>query len=718
MKDGEEKAAPEAAAARAAQLVALLEYHGRRYHVLDDPEISDAEYDALFMDLLGLEAEYPVLRSPHSPTARVGGEILETLPSRAHSLPMYGLDNVFSLSEGRDYVRKLLRLLPDVDENSLSFWMEPKMDGLAMELIYERGLFVRALTRGDGLTGEEVTGNMRTVRNVPLRLSGPAPGLVEVRGEVLISRKDFAALNARRERSGDKLFANPRNAAAGSVRQLDSSVAARRPLRFLAYGTGRVEGAEAWNTQQELMLWIRELGFEIAPKAELCPSFAALEQWWNALVTARDSFPFELDGAVAKINSLDLQEKLGFTSRAPRFAVAFKFAAPCARARLLDISLQVGRTGTLTPVANLSPVNVSGVVVRRATLHNEDEIRVKDLRIGDTVLVQRAGDVIPEVVASLPELRDGTEKVFVFPSHCPECGGGVFREEGESAVRCLNRACPAVLRESVKHFVSGAGLDIQGWGGKLAEQLLRAKLLRSPADIFALKDEDLLGLERQGEKSVANLRAALEDARRHCTLPRLISALGIRHVGEETAKALAGEFGSLDALIAADVEALCRVRDVGPEVAASVRDFFRAEGNRRLLEDLRGQGVWPVAREKSAAGPETGRRRQMLLPFSPGAEEEGERTEGESGKAGASPLYGKTVLFTGALSGLSRSEASRLAEKVGAEVLSGVSARLDYLVVGDRPGSKMRKAGALGVAVLSEEEFLRMVNAPVAPEKA
>ncbi|MDR1489177.1 MAG: NAD-dependent DNA ligase LigA [Desulfovibrio sp.] len=718
MKDGEAKAAPEDAAARAARLIALLEHHGRRYHVLDDPEISDAEYDALFMELLGLEEQYPVLRSPHSPTLRVGGEILESLPSRAHSLPMYSLDNVFSLGEGREYVRKLLRLLPDVDESSLSFWMEPKMDGLAMELIYERGIFVRALTRGDGLTGEEVTGNMRTVRNVPLRLSGSVPDLVEVRGEVLISRKDFAALNARQEQSGGKLFANPRNAAAGSVRQLDSSVAARRPLRFLAYGTGRVEGAKAWSTQQELMFWIRDLGFEIAPKAGLCLSFAALEQWWNSLVTARDSFPFELDGAVAKINSLALQEKLGFTSRAPRFAVAFKFAAPRARAKLLDISLQVGRTGALTPVANLSPVNVGGVVVRRATLHNEDEIRAKDLRIGDTVLVQRAGDVIPEVVAALPELRDGTEKVFIFPAHCPECGGGVFREKGESAVRCLNRACPAVLRESVKHFVSKAGLDIQGWGGKLAEQLLRAKLLSSPADIFALKDEDLLGLERQGEKSVANLRAALEDTRRNCTLPRLISALGIRHVGEETAKALAGEFGSLDALSAADVEALCRVRDVGPEVAASIRDFFLAEGNRRLLEDLRGQGVWPEARAMSVSEPEREMPRQMLLPFSPDTEKKGDMAEEKSGKAGASPLYGKTILFTGALSALSRSEASRLAEKAGAGVLSGVSARLDYLVVGDSPGSKLRKAEALGVGVLNEEEFLRMVNAPVAPEKA
>ncbi|MDR3177115.1 MAG: NAD-dependent DNA ligase LigA [Desulfovibrio sp.] len=718
MRDGEEKVAPEATAARVAQLIELLEYHGRRYHVLDDPEISDAEYDAMFVELLGLEEEYPALRLPHSPTLRVGGEILESLPSRAHSLPMYSLDNVFSLSEGRDYVRKLLRLLPDEDESSLSFWMEPKMDGLAMELIYERGFFVRALTRGDGLTGEEVTGNMRTVRNVPLRLSGPVPELVEVRGEVLISRKDFAALNARQEQSGGKLFANPRNAAAGSVRQLDSSVAARRPLRFLAYGTGRVEWDKAWSTQQELMFWIRDLGFEIAPNAELCPSFVALEEWWNSLVAARDSFPFDLDGAVAKINSLALQEKLGFTSRAPRFAVAFKFAAPRARARLLDISLQVGRTGTLTPVANLSPVNVGGVVVRRATLHNEDEIRVKDLRIGDTVLVQRAGDVIPEVVAALPELRDGTEKVFVFPAFCPECGGSVFREKGESAVRCLNRACPAVLRESVKHFVSKAGLDIQGWGGKLAEQLLRAKLLYSPADIFALKDDDLLRLERQREKSVANLRAALEDVRRNCTLPRLISALGIRHVGEETAKALAGEFGSLDALSAADVGALCRVRDVGPEVASSIRDFFMAEGNRRLLEDLRGQGVWPTARAKSVAEPEAGRLRQGLLPFSPGAEKEGNGAERESPKPGASPLYGKTILFTGALSALGRSEASHLAEKAGAEVLSRVSARLDYLVVGDKPGSKLKKAGTLGVVILDEEEFLRMVNAPVAPEEA
>ncbi|MDR0828136.1 MAG: NAD-dependent DNA ligase LigA [Desulfovibrio sp.] len=715
---------------RAARLRDLLDYHGRRYHVLDDPEISDAEYDALFRELLSLEEKYPSLRFLYSPTARVGGAVLESLPSRRHSLPMYSLDNVFSLDEGHDFVRKMLRLLPGEEENSLAFWMEPKMDGLAMELIYERGLLVCALTRGDGETGEEVTENMRTVRNLPLRLNCPGlpPEVLEARGEVLMSKKDFAALNARRQESGGRLFANPRNAAAGSVRQLDSGVAASRPLRFLAYGTGRVEWgggrSSVWSTQQEVMLGLRDMGFEIAPGAAICASFTELEQWWKNLALTRESFPFELDGAVAKINSLDLQDKLGFTARVPRFSVAFKFAAPQARAQLLDISIQVGRTGVLTPVAVLSPVNIGGVVVRRATLHNESEILGKDLRIGDTVLVQRAGEVIPEVVAALPDLRTGAERVYVFPRTCPECGAEVFRAAEEAAVRCLNRSCPAVLRESVKHFVSKAGLDIQGLGGKTAEQMLRENLLQSPADIFVLSDEDLLKLERKGEKSVANLRAALEQARESCTLPRLIAALGIRHVGEQTAKALAREFGSLDALAEADFAALCRVNDVGPEVAASIRDFFQTRGNRELLAALRAAGVWPVTRKTAEDAGGTGAQKSgpvFLSLFPAAGSQNPDRAKARSASLPAAvqaeKLRGRTVLFTGTLAAMGRSAAERLAEEAGADVVTGVSRKLDYLVAGDKPGSKLAKAGSLGVTVLSEDEFLSMINAPGPPEQ-
>ncbi|MDR1945944.1 MAG: NAD-dependent DNA ligase LigA [Desulfovibrio sp.] len=723
MENSRRAQAPDEARARSAKLRELLEYHGLRYHVLDDPEISDAEYDGLFRELLTLEEAYPELKDDASPTLRVGGAVLDSLPSRAHSLPMYSLNNVFSMAEGRGFVRRMLRLLPGANERDMAFWMEPKLDGLAMELIYENGLLVCALTRGDGESGEVVTGNMRTVRTVPLRLFSrePLPDLLEVRGEVLMNKKDFTALNLRQQEAGGRTFANPRNAAAGSVRQLDSAEAARRPLRFIAYGIGKAEWKDGapWSTQQEIMLGLGDFGFAAAPGAALCPSLDAVECWYDALVRERESFPFELDGAVAKVNSLELQAKLGFTARAPRFAVAFKFEAAQARTKLEDIRIQVGRTGVLTPVAHLAPVNVGGVTVRRATLHNEDEIRAGDLRIGDTVLVRRAGDVIPEVVTALPELRSGEEKEFVFPDRCPECGGRVFREEGEAARRCVNRACPAVRREAIRHFVSKAGLDVQGLGERLVERLLDAGLVKGPADLFRLEEKDLIKLERMGEKAAVKVVKALGEAGKKATLSRLLAALGIRHVGERTARVLAGAFGSLDALEAAGPEELCRVRDVGPEVAASIRDFFSSQGNRELLRALREAGL-RAAVEKSA----------LPVRFSPALQGElllGEKGQGESGgiqgengedraKSGEgagvadSPLAGKSLLFTGTLSSFGREEASRLAEEAGALVVGSVSRRLDYLVVGDNPGSKLTKAEAAGVGILCEADFLRLIG--------
>lgn len=706
---------PESARSRAAALRALLEYHGRRYYVLDDPEISDAGYDSLFRELLVLEEAYPALKTPDSPSVRVGGAVLEALPTRAHSLRMYSLDNVFTMEEWREAVQKMLRQLPGRAEADLSFWMEPKMDGLAMELVYEKGLLAFALTRGDGEVGELVTENMRTVKNIPLRLQshGAFPDRLEVRGEVVMSRRDFAALNARQEAAGGRLFANPRNAAAGSVRQLDSSTAAKRPLRFLAYGIGRAVWAAGpegsfWRTQQEVMLTLQDYGFAIAPEAALCPSVPSVEDWCQALAGRREAFPFELDGAVAKVNSLALQEELGFTARAPRFAVAFKFAAMQAATKLVDIQIQVGRTGVLTPVALLEPVNVGGVVVQRATLHNEDEIRAKDVRIGDTVLVQRAGDVIPEVVGPVVDKRDGSEAVFLFPSLCPECGNHVHRAQGEAAWRCVNRSCPAVLRESIKHFVSKAGLDIQGIGARWVEQLIDRGLVKSPADLFRLTEESLRGLERMGEKSAANFVAALGAAREQATLPRLLSALGIRHVGEQTAKALARAFGSIDALAAAEEEALRAVPDVGPEVAAAIRDFFAEPGNSRLLDDFKGLGLWPSATGDGQKGPGSGpalfspSRQNSLLPLlEPGA---------AGPPSSAQPLAGKTILFTGALSGMGRGQAQRLAEAAGADVLAGVSRKLDVLVAGENPGSKLAKARALGVKILSEADFLALLG--------
>ena len=725
MASTEHESVPREARDRALELHKLLEYHGWRYYVLDDPEIGDAEYDALFRELADLERRHPGLKTPDSPTSRVGGAVLETLPKGTHSLRMYSLDNVFTMEEWREAVQRMLRHVPGLAQNDLAFWMEPKMDGLAMELVYKDGLLAYALTRGDGETGEVVTENMRTVKNVPLRLRGEAvPSLLEVRGEVVMTKADFAALNRRQEEQGQKPFANPRNAAAGSVRQLDSSLAASRPLRFLAYGVGLVQGVQKpWQTQRDVMLGVRDFGFSIAPHAALCASVAEVEAWYHKLAADRDAFPFELDGAVAKVNSLELQEALGFTARAPRFAVAFKFAAMQARTRLEDILVQVGRTGALTPVAQLAPVNVGGVVVSRATLHNEDEIRQKDVRIGDVVLVQRAGDVIPEVVGPVPEERRGDERVFEFPSTCPECGNHVHREPGEAAWRCVNRACPAVRRESIKHFVSKAGLDIQGIGGRWVEQLIDLGLVKTPADLFRLRTETLERLDRMGEKSAENFVGALAEAREKATLPRFIAALGIRHVGAQTAKGLAKAFGSIDALKAADTEALCRVPDVGPEVAAAIRDFFAEPGNLGLLEELRDLGLWPVS-----AAPAGARGRasvsgvaQALLPglggdvpdarfntqSSTGALIASEPLNGAEAEA---PLAGKSILFTGSLESMTRGEAQRLAEEAGADVLSGVSKKLDILVVGAEPGSKLEKARKLGVTVMDEGEFLRLVR--------
>jgi DNA ligase (NAD+) len=629
---------------------------------------------------------------------------------------MYSLDNVFSMEEWREFAQKLLRLLPAGTGTGLAFWMEPKMDGLAMELVYDNGALACALTRGDGEVGEVVTENMRTVKNVPLRLagSGPLPERIEVRGEVVMTREDFAALNARQQAEGGKVFANPRNAAAGSVRQLDSSVAAKRPLRFLAYGIGQAlrQGGEKtlpWKTQQDVMLGVRDLGFTIAPRAALCRSVEEAEKWCRMLERERDSFPFELDGAVAKVNSLTLQEILGYTARAPRFSVAYKFEAMQAATKLEDIQIQVGRTGVLTPVAVLRPVNVGGAVVSRATLHNEDEIRAKDVRIGDTVLVRRAGDVIPEIVAPLPEERSGSEKSFVFPSLCPECGSHAHREPGEAAWRCVNRTCPAVRRESIKHFVSKSGLDIRGVGARLVEQLLDRNLVRTPADLFRLDREALCGLDRMGEKSADNVLRALATAKQEASLPRLLSALGIRHVGEQTARALAHAFGSLDVLSAASPESLLAVPDIGPEAAAAIAGFFAEQGNRRLLEDLKELGLWPVPalRPSSPSTTLSPQARMSPLPLPETTSASGR--EEKNAPKGA-PLRGRTILFTGRLDGMTRSEAARMAEDAGAVVLAGVSRKLDFLVVGEEPGSKRDKAEALGIPLLNEEEFLRLLG--------
>ena len=662
----------------AEKLRRFLAHHAWRYHVMDDPEIADAEYDRFFHRLAFLEKEYPELRAADSPTLKVGGGTLKSLPSRAHSLRMYSLDNVFSMEEWQEYVQRTARLLPGYAPESMAFWAEPKMDGLAMELIYERGLLSMALTRGDGEEGEVVTENVRTVKNVPLRLHGEdPPELLEVRGEVLISNADFVALNRVQEREGRKLFANPRNAAAGSVRQLDSRVAASRPLRFIAYGLGLYHFADGrvFNSQKEIISVLAGYGLAVAPEAGLCRGWEEVAAYYERMRKKRGDLFFEIDGVVAKLNNLEGQQTVGYTAHAPRWAVAMKFPARQVETRLLDIQIQVGRTGVLTPVAILEPVNVGGVIVARATLHNEGEIRAKDLRLGDMVLVQRAGDVIPEVARPLPEKRSGSEKIFVFPDHCPECGQPVSREARESAWRCVNSLCPAVRLQTIIHFVSKAGLDVQGVGKSRVESLVEKGLVRSPADLFRLTQEDLLRLARMGRKLADNFVQAMRMVK-NSSLQRLICALGIRHVGEQTAGILAGKYRNLDELAGASIEDLQGVQDIGPEVAGAIVNFFAAQGNRELLEELKNLGLWPQATKATASG---------------------------------GNLQGKVLLFTGTLS-ISRSEAQKKAQAAGAKVASGISRSVDYLVAGEEAGLKLLKARELGIPVLSETAFKAMLE--------
>lgn len=696
-RDDARDAVPSHVAARAESLREQLNYHSHRYYVLDDAEISDAEYDALFRELQDIEAEWPSLRTPDSPTHRVGDAVVAALETQAHTLRMYSLDNAFSGEEWDAFIQRLLRAEPDAPT---AFWCDPKMDGLALEVIYENGVFTTALTRGDGEKGEIVTTAMRTVRNLPLRLhgEGPHPIRLEVRGEVVITRAEFDALNAARRGAGEKLFANPRNAAAGSVRQLDASVTAGRPLRFLAYGVGQViwpddvtggaQGPEArWATHGQVMAALADYGFGTPPDARRSETPADVMAYYEELGRRRSELPFDIDGVVAKLDDLSAQAALGYTARAPRWAIALKFPAHQATTRLQHIAIQVGRTGVLTPVAELAPVAVGGVIVSRATLHNEDEIRAKDLRVGDMVVVQRAGDVIPEVVRPLPEHRpaDGLPE-FEFPRVCPVCHTPVRREEGEAAWRCVNVGCPAVVRQSIIHFVSKAGLDIQGVGRRWVELLAERGKVTSPADLFSLDKQALLAFERMGPKLAENFIAAFDAARTGATLARLICALGIRHVGEQTARTLATHFADLDALGAAEGEALQQLPDIGPEVAGSIRAFFANEGNRALLERLRGVGLWPVRPVRSDAD----------AASAPGE--------------GSGPLAGLGVLFTGSLATLTRSEAERRAVAAGAHILGGVSKKLDLLVVGDKPGSKLDKATKLGIRVLREQEFLDLLE--------
>ncbi|MCH5277542.1 MAG: NAD-dependent DNA ligase LigA [Desulfovibrionaceae bacterium] len=668
---------------RAAELRRAIERHNHLYHTLDAPEITDEAYDALFRELEDIEQHYPQLRTPDSPTLRTGGAVLPSLETRAHSVRMYGLDNVFSAAEWNAFAQRAARQLPEAAPDITgAWWADPKLDGLAVEITYENGVMTQALTRGDGSVGEVVTEAVRTVRNAPLRLlgEGPFPVRLEVRGEILMFRKEFEALNRRQQALGQKTFANPRNAAAGSLRQLDTSVTASRKLRFLAYSAGLVEfapGQPRWHTHSELMAAYQAYGFQTPVDGRLCLSPAEAEQYYRELEARRDELPFEIDGVVYKLNDLDAQEALGHTARAPRFAVAWKFAARQARTTIRRISIQVGRTGVLTPVAELEPVSVGGVMVSRATLHNEEEIHRRDVREGDTVIIQRAGDVIPEVVGPVSPASPGRAEPFAFPRSCPVCGSPAARLEGEAAWRCLNLSCPAVSMRSIVHFVSKAGLDVQGVGARWVEKLIEAGRVKTPADLFTLREEELVGFERMGEVLAAKFVQAFDTALHSAGLARFIAALGIRQVGEQTARTLAGHFADMDALEAATADELMELPDIGPEVAASIRAFFANAANRELLERFRALGLWP--RREARAEP-----RQT-------------------------PLNGKRMLFTGSLS-RPREEFQRLAESAGAVIVSGVSRKLDYLVVGDNPGSKLDKARELGVAILDEASLKRLLG--------
>jgi DNA ligase (NAD+) len=672
------------AAERLRQLREEIARHDHAYYVLDAPTVPDAEYDRLFRELQQLEAEHPALVTADSPTQRVGGAPSSAFAEVRHAVPMLSIRTETDTTEAGAMafdarVRRELALTeadPPVD-----YAVELKFDGLAISLRYERGVLVRAATRGDGAVGEDVTANVRTIKAIPLRLAASAPPLLEVRGEVLLFHKDFERLNERQTAAGDKVFVNPRNAAAGSLRQLDPKVTASRPLRFFAYGVGEVQGWTQPDTHSGTLDALAALGVPVNADRRVVRGADGLVAFHRDVAARRAALPFDIDGVVYKVDRIELQQQLGFVTREPRWACAHKYPAQEAVTTLAGIEIQVGRTGALTPVARLAPVFVGGTTVSNATLHNEDEIRRKDIMIGDAVIVRRAGDVIPEIVGRVLDRRPADARPFVMPTHCPACGSVAFREEGEKVARCTGGlVCPAQRKQALLHFAGRRALDIEGLGDRLVEQLVDAGLVRTPADVFKLGVGTLAALERMADKSAANVVAAIERARQ-TTFERFIFALGIRHVGESTARDLARHFGGLDALMAADEPALLAVADVGPVVAASIVRFFAEPHNREVIEQLRAAGVtWP----ETAPAPR---------------------------EAPAGPLAGKTLVLTGTLPTLSRDEASALIVAAGGKVSSAVSKKTDYVVAGDEAGSKLDKARTLGVAVIDEARLRELVGA-------
>jgi DNA ligase (NAD+) len=665
---------PKAAHARIIRLIDEIEHHSRLYYQDDRPELTDAEFDALFRELQDLERQFPDMATPDSPTRRVGGAPLDRFAPIRHRLPMLSLENALEELDFLEFDERVKRFL-GMTSGEIDYVCEPKMDGLAVELVYERGILTTGSTRGDGITGEDVTQNLKTVSEIPLRLALPAPpALFEVRGEIYLPLTPFRALNQDREENGEASFANPRNAAAGSIRQLDSRITARRPLALFCYAPGDVIGY-TFTSQIDFLTTIATWRLPVNPLVRKVVGASGVITYYREMATQRESLPYEIDGVVIKVDSYELHRELGAKTRSPRWAIAWKFPPRQAVTVVEAIVSSVGRTGVVTPVANLKPVEVSGVTVSRATLHNWEELEKKDIRVGDTVVVERAGDVIPAVVRVLTERRTGSEQPMTPPESCPACGSAITRVPDEVALRCLNLACPAQIRESIIHFASRTAMDIDGMGDRYVDQLLRNNLVGTVADLYHLTRDDFMRFDRMGDKLAENLLTAIESSK-HRDLARFIYALGIRHVGVHTAKLLAAAFGTAENLASATVEELLTVREVGPQVAESIRSFFANQQNQAVIARLFAAGVTPTTTAKQVGGRFTG----------------------------------KTFVFTGALTRFTRDDAKALVEQEGGHAAGSVSKKTDYVVAGSEAGSKLDKARSLGVKVLSEEEFLDLLG--------
>ncbi len=662
---------------RAAYLKQELLRHNQLYYVQAAPEVPDAEYDRLFRELQELEAQYPALDRSDSPTQRVGGEAINAFNQVAHSVPMLSLDNAFNREELEAFHK---RIGDRIGVSQIEYCAEPKFDGLAVSLLYEQGRLIRGATRGDGQVGEEITHNVKTIHSIPLKLHGDSlPERIEVRGEIFMPKRSFQLLNERQQERGEKLFANPRNAAAGSLRQLDPKITAQRGLVFSAYGIGEISAWQLPETQFELLQQLNAWGTQVNPLVQAVSDVSGCQAYYERMQQQRDKLEFEVDGVVFKVNQRALQQQLGTVSRAPRWAIAYKFPPEEELTVVEAIEVQVGRTGALTPVARLQPVHVGGVTVTNATLHNQDEIDRKDVRVGDTVIIRRAGDVIPEVVSVILNKRPGQTHKFHLPSHCPECGSIARREPEQAVVRCTGQLiCPAQLKQGIKHFVSRTAMDIDGMGTKLVDQLVDSELIHTAADIYFLTLEQLSSLARMGEKSANNLLAAIESSK-ETTLGRFLFALGIREVGEATAHTLANHFASLPALQQADLESLLAVPDVGPVVADHIKQFFQEPHNQQVIEKLLAAGIhWPEVTQK-----------QIIQE---------------------NPFNNKTVVLTGTLNALSRQEAKQRLQAAGAKVTGSVSAKTDFVVAGENAGSKLTKAEELGVTVIDESTMLQWLG--------